>query len=107
MKKLQELRDAIQKHIDKLDKNQRIVFSCNIGKRNVHDIICSREHFVNVIAGIKKFDVRKGNFKIGDIINYDEMFAGQFTGRSMKVKIKYIAENGNGTFILQIKKLKK
>lgn len=73
--------------------------------RKKHRYFCSREHFVNVLAGIKRFDIKSEGHEVGDIIIYVEMSEGSFTGREMKVKIQYILDFKD-KFILQIKKCK-
>lgn len=57
-----------------------------------HNLKIAPKYFVDVLSGVKKFEVRKDdrNFQVGDWINLQEYKNGEYTGLYWVVKIIYI-----------------
>lgn len=65
----------------------------------VHEIDCSKKYIIDVLAEIKKFEVRLNdrNYKIGDVLVLKEIDnSGNFTGRKATRIITYfMSEDDN------------
>ena len=62
----------------------------------IHQLKAEEDHFKNVIAGLKTFEVRKNdrNFQVGDFLALNEIAKGQgYTGRCCLVKVPYILDD--------------
>jgi Domain of unknown function (DUF3850) len=76
----------------------------------IHDLKTESKYFHDILACIKKFEVRKNdrNFKIGDTLRLMETINGKLTGQECFVEIIYILEGGQfgiakGHYVMGIK----
>jgi hypothetical protein len=64
----------------------------------VHSIKCWPKQFDAVFSGRKRYEVRKNDrdYRVGDILNLREWDpkTGQYTGRSIAMRISYMTEGG-------------
>ena len=66
-------------------------------KRKTHKLKILRDHFIDVVAGEKRAELRKNDrdFKIGDFIVLQEFDNGATTGDEHKVVITHILAGGS------------
>lgn len=61
----------------------------------IHELKVHKEFFSEIENLNKKFEVRKNdrNFQMGDFLALNEMNNGEYTGRSLLVRVIYILDN--------------
>ncbi len=62
---------------------------------NVHNLKIRPNYFKDVIAEIKKFEIRFNDrgFEVGDLIVLEEFDNKEYTGRYVNAEITYICDN--------------
>lgn len=65
---------------------------------NVHDLKIQSQHFIDVVTGIKKAEIRKDDrdFNAGDYLQLNEIDKkGEPTGEGVRVRITHILRGGD------------
>ena len=76
-----------------------------------HNLKILPEYFDAIVSGKKTFEVRFNDrdYQVDDILLLQEWVDGQYTGRSLEVKVTYLLDNPNyckeGYVIMSINRL--